>query len=314
VEAVADPATRSARVNTYRTRSGAEAPVELAYDVFGERGLPLVLVMGIGAQRIFWSDAFCKQFVDAGFQVVRFDHRDIGESTKLDLPTPKPLPLVARTALKLRVEAPYSLSDMADDVVGLMDHLGWQTAHFIGVSMGGMVVQHLALEHAARVRSVTAIMTTPGGRRYLPKPRAFGALFARSPKTAEAAGEHAAKMFAIIGSTAWTTDVERLKRAGAIAFERGMNPRGFLRHFAGVLMSGDRRAKLSAITAPVLVIHGSSDPMFPLSAGRKLASTVQHGTWLPIAGMGHDLPTQLWPTIVAAVAKHAKAADAHARV
>ncbi len=307
--AIAEPATRRARVNTYRTQAGTDAPVELAYDLFGERGLPLVLVMGIGAQRIFWSDAFCNQFVDAGFQVVRFDHRDIGESTRMDLPTPKPLPLVARTALKLAVTAPYSLSDMANDVVGLMDHLGWKSAHFIGVSMGGMVVQHLALEHADRVRSITAIMTTPGGRRYIPKPRAFGALFAKSPKTAEAAGEHAAKLFGIIGSTAWKTDVERLKRAGAIAFERGMNPRGFLRHFAGVLMSGDRRPKLASVTAPVLVIHGTSDPMFPLSAGRKIASTVQHGTWLPIAGMGHDLPTQLWPTIVAAVAKHAKAAE-----
>ncbi len=173
--------------------------------------MPLVLVMGIGAQRVFWSDEFCKQFVAAGFQVVRFDHRDIGESTRMDLPTPKPLPLVARTALKLPVAAPYSLSDMANDVVGLMDHLGWKTAHFIGVSMGGMVVQHLALEHPERVRSITAIMTTPGGRRYIPKPRAFGALFAKSPQTAEAAGEHAAKMFGIIGSTAWPTDVERLK-------------------------------------------------------------------------------------------------------
>lgn len=310
----AEPAPRRARVNTYRTQAGTDAPVELAYDLFGERGLPLVLVMGIGAQRIFWSDALCMQFVAAGFQVVRFDHRDIGESTRLDLPTPKPLPLLARAMLKLRVAAPYSLSDMASDVVGLIDHLGWKTAHFLGASMGGMVVQHLALEHPERVRSITAIMTTPGGRRYIPKPRAFGALFAPSPKSAEEAGDHAAKMFEIIGSTAWSTDVERLKRAGTIAFERGFHPRGFLRHFASVLMSGDRRAKLSSVTAPMLVIHGSSDPMFPLGAGRALARSVKHGTWLPIAGMGHDLPTQLWPTIVAAVAKHAKAADTHARV
>jgi len=164
VAASAEPAPRRARVNTYRTQAGTDAPVDLAYDLFGERGLPLVLVMGIGAQRIFWSDAFCNQFVDAGFQVVRFDHRDIGESTRMDLPTPKPLGLLARTALKLAVTAPYSLSDMANDVVGLMDHLGWKSAHFIGVSMGGMVVQHLALEHADRVRSITAIMTTPGAR------------------------------------------------------------------------------------------------------------------------------------------------------
>ncbi|MEO6775504.1 MAG: alpha/beta hydrolase [Kofleriaceae bacterium] len=306
---VAEPVTRRARVNTYRTRDGGDAPVELAYDVFGERGMPLVLVMGIGAQRIFWSEAFCAQFVAAGFQVVRFDHRDIGQSTRLEAATPKPLPLLARSLLNLPVHAPYSLSDMAADVVGLLDHLGWASAHVVGASLGGMVAQHLALEHPTRVRSVTTIMTTPGGRRYMPKVRAFRALFAPSPKTAVEAGAHVAKMFQVIGSTAWPTDVARLEQAGALAFERGLNPRGFLRHFAGVLASGDRRSKLATIAAPTLVIHGSSDPMFPLSAGRKIAASVQHGTWLPIAGMGHDLPTALWPTIVRALAKHAKHAE-----
>jgi len=310
--AVAEPQARRARVNTYRTRDGGEASVELAYDVFGERGMPLVLVMGIGAQRIFWSEALCEQFVAAGFQVVRFDHRDIGESTRLDLPTPKPLPLMARSLVKLPVRAPYSLSDMANDVVGLLDHLGWNSAHFVGASLGGMVVQHLALEHPTRVRSVTTIMTSPGGRRYMPKVRAFRALFAPSPKTPAEAGAHVAKMFEVIGSTAWPTDIARLEKTGALAFERGLNPRGFLRHFAGVLASGDRRQRLSTIAAPTLVIHGSSDPMFPLSAGKKIATSVQRGTWLPIAGMGHDLPTELWPTIVRAIAKHATAADVRA--
>ncbi len=312
--AVAEPVPRRARVNTYRTQAGADAPIELAYDVFGERGMPLVLVMGIGAQRIFWSEELCRQFVAAGFQVVRFDHRDIGESTRLDLATPKPLPLLARSIAGLPVHAPYSLSDMASDVVGLLDHLGWDRAHFVGASLGGMVVQHLALEHPSRVRSITAIMTTPGGRRYMPKPRAFRALFAPAPKTAEQAGAHAAHMFQVIGSTAWPTDVARLERTGALAFERGMSPRGFLRHFASVLMSGDRRPKLADVTAPVLVIHGSSDPMFPLAAGRRLARSVQHGTWLPVAGMGHDLPTALWPTLVRAIARHAEQAEARGSI
>jgi pimeloyl-ACP methyl ester carboxylesterase len=303
-----------ARVNTYRTQAGAEAPVELAYDMFGERGMPLVLVMGIGAQRIFWSDALIDQFVNAGFQVVRFDHRDIGESTRLDMATPKPLPLIARRVMKLRVEAPYSLSDMANDVVGLLDHLGWKSAHLVGTSLGGMVVQHVAIEHPDRVRSITTIMTTPGGRRYLPQPKAFKALFAKPPQNAADAGAHVAKMFGVIGSTAWPVDVARLTRIGALAFERGMNPRGFLRQFAGVLMSGDRADKLKSVTTPTLVIHGSSDPMFPLSAGKKIATSVQHGTWLPIQGMGHDLPTEMWPTFVRAIAKHAAAAEPRAKV
>ncbi|MFT3699863.1 MAG: alpha/beta hydrolase [Kofleriaceae bacterium] len=298
-----------ARVNTYKTKDGTIAPVELAYEMFGERGMPLVLVMGIGAQRVFWHDDLCMQFVRAGFQVVRFDHRDIGESTRLDTIVPKPLPSVMRAALKLPVPAPYSLSDMANDVIGLLDHLGWASAHLVGASLGGMVVQHCAMEHPDRVRSITTIMTTPGGRRYTPKPRAFKALFAKPPKTREEAAEYAATTFATIGSTAFPIDRERLRGMGAISFDRGMSPRGFLRQFAATLASGDRRSALANVTTPVLVIHGSSDPMFPLSAGRKIARTVQRGTWLPIAGMGHDLPTELWPTLVAAIARHAKVAD-----
>lgn len=307
--AAIEPAPRIARVNTYRTQAGTEAPIELAYDIFGDRGMPLVLVMGIGAQRVFWSDALVQQFVAAGFQVVRFDHRDIGQSTRLDAPTPRPMPLLARTIVGLPVTAPYSLSDMANDVVGLLDHLGWKSAHLVGTSLGGMVVQHTALEHPDRVRSITTIMTTPGGRRYMPKPKAFRALFAKPPNNAEEAGAHVAKMFGVIGSTAWPIDVARLTRIGRIAFERGMSPRGFLRQFAGVLMSGDRREKLHGVATPTLVIHGTSDPMFPLSAGKKIATSVQHGTWLPIQGMGHDLPTEMWPTFVRAIAKHAKSAE-----
>ena len=145
--------------------------------------------MGIGAQRIFWDDAMCEQFVDAGFHVVRFDHRDIGQSTHLDAPVPPPLRRCSRGLVKLPITAPYSLSDMAQrrrrphGRARLIDR-----AHVVGVSMGGMIAQHLAIEHADRVRSLTTIMTTPGGRRYLPQPHALEALFAAAPKTAEEAG------------------------------------------------------------------------------------------------------------------------------
>ncbi|HEY1556197.1 MAG TPA: alpha/beta hydrolase [Kofleriaceae bacterium] len=285
-------------------------PIELAYDVFGERGRPLVLVMGIGAQRIFWDDAWCGLLVAAGFQVVRFDHRDTGESTRLDAPVPKPGGVLARRLFGAAVTAPYSLSDMAHDVVGLLDALGWDRAHVVGASLGGMVGQHLAIEHPARVRSLTAIMTTPGARRFLPKPFALRALFAPAPRDAEQAGEHAANLFTTIGSTAWPVDRARLLALGAEAYRRGMNPRGFLRQFAAVAVSGDRARSLATVHVPTLVIHGSRDPMFPLSAGRTLARLVPHATWLPVTGMGHDLPAPMWPTFVAAIARHAGLADA----
>ena len=299
------------RVASYVARDGSTKDIELAYDVFGTTGRPLVLVMGIGAQRIFWDVEMCEMFVAAGFHVVRFDHRDIGESTKLDTTVPPPMKTLLRGMAKVSVAAPYTLSDMAHDVIALIKGLGWQDAHVVGVSMGGMIGQHLAIEHIDRVRSLTTIMTTPGGRRYMPEPYALRALFAPAPKSAEEAGLHVERLFTLIGSKAWPVDPDRLRRIGAEAHARGMNPRGFLRHFGAVMASGDRRDKLRDVKAPTLVIHGSKDPMFPLSAGRKLAE-LTHGTWLPIAGMGHDMPAPLWPTLVAAIARHAERADARA--
>lgn len=306
--------TSRAKVNTYVARDGTTRDVELAYDIFGDRGRPLVLIMGIGAQRIFWDDEFCELGVSAGFQVIRFDQRDVGQSTHLDAPVPPPTPTLLKGLARLDVHAPYNLSDMARDAVGLFDALRLDRPHVVGASLGGMVAQHLAIEHGARIGSITAIMTSPGGRRFMPKPHALGALFAPAPKTADEAGLHVEKLFTTIGSRAWPVDGERLRVLGAEAFARGSNPRGFLRQFAAVMASGDREKRLPAVTTPTLVIHGSADPMFPLSAGRTLASSVADGTWLPIAGMGHDMPAPLWPTLIAAIRRHAERTDARAIV
>ncbi len=301
----------SPRYLTGRAQVGA---VELAYDVFGTTGRPLVLIMGIGAQRVMWSDDLCEQFVAAGFHVARFDHRDIGESSRVDARVPRPGRVLVRRLFGLRVSAPYTLSDMANDVAGLIETLGFGRAHVVGTSLGGMVAQHLAIEHPQRVLSLTSIMSTPGARRYLPEPRALRALFRPAPKTAEQAGEHIVNVFETIGSTAWPRDAdrERIRRAGEVSFARGMSPRGFLRHFAAVAASGDRRAKLRGVQVPTLVIHGSRDPMFPLEAGRVMTRLMPHATWLPIAGMGHDMPIVLWPVLVAAIARHAERADPRA--
>lgn len=296
-------------------RAKVSDTVELAYDVFGDRGRPLVLIMGIGAQRIFWPEELCRHFVDAGFHVARFDHRDIGESTHLkDLPTPRANRVLVQRMLGRVPSVPYLLSDMATDVAGLIESLGFGSAHVVGASLGGMVAQHLAIEHPDRIRSMTSIMSTPGGRRYLPQPRALRALFMPRPTDAASAGEQIASTFRILGSTMFPPDDERMRAAGALAFERGLNPRGFLRHFAAVLGTPDRRPKLRDSRVPALIIHGSADPMFPLRAGRDLARMMPDATWLPIAGMGHHLPDPLWPTIVAAIRRHAERADARARV
>lgn len=305
--------TAAAPATSGRARVGAidgVGGVELAYDVFGTGGRPLVLIMGIGAQRVFWDAALCEAFVAAGFHVARFDHRDIGESSRIDAPVPRPAGLLARRLVGAAVRAPYTLSDMATDVAGLIEALDFGAAHVVGVSLGGMVGQHLAIEHPARVRSLTSIMSTPGARRYLPEPRALRALFAPAPRTADEAGRQVERLFQTLGSPAWPMDGARLRAIGEVAHGRGVSPRGFLRQFAAVLASGDRRARLREVHVPTLIIHGSRDPMFPIRAGRDVARMMPDATWLPIAGMGHDLPPPLWPTLVAAITRHATRADA----
>jgi pimeloyl-ACP methyl ester carboxylesterase len=261
-----------------------------------------------------WDDAMCALFVAAGFDVVRFDNRDVGESTKLDATSPKPFPLLARRYAGLRIDTPYDLSDMARDVVGLLDALEWSSAHVVGASLGGMIAQHLAIEHAARTRSITAIMTTSGSRRYLPEPAAMRALFGPAPKSAVEAGQHLVAVFDVIGSTAYGADRARLQAMGEAAYARGMNPRGFLRQFAATLKSGDRRKALATTQVPTLVVHGTRDPLFPLPVGRTLARSAPNTTWLPIAGMGHDLPPPLWPMFVRAIARHAEMSERAATI
>ncbi|MEZ4359060.1 MAG: alpha/beta fold hydrolase [Kofleriaceae bacterium] len=288
----------------YTTGVARVGDVELAYDVFG-RGPAMLLIMGIGAQRIFWDDELCHLLAAEGFSVVRFDHRDVGQSSRLDARAPAPAHALWRRLLGRSIAAPYTLSDMARDAVGLLDHLGFATAHVVGVSMGGMIAQHLAIEHPARVRSVVSISSTPGSRRYLPDPSAIRALFRRRPQTLEEAGDAIVRTFGVIGSRAWPSDPARLRRLGEEAFRRGSNPAGFFRHFAALLASGDRVKRLGAVRAPALVIHGTKDPLIPFRAGRATADAIPGARFLPVTGMAHDLPQALWPMFVAAIVSNA---------
>jgi pimeloyl-ACP methyl ester carboxylesterase len=294
-----------------RTGRANVGEIELAYDLFGERGKPLVLVMGIGAQRIFWSDGLCTQFARAGFHVCRFDNRDVGESTRLnDAPVPNAGRVMAARLLTGRPpRVPYTLADMATDTARLIPALGWSRAHVVGVSMGGMIVQQLAVDHPDRLLSMTSIMSANGSRRYIPEPRALKALFAPRPKTAVEAGVQLAAMFEILGGGGYPRMPGALERMGELAFERGMNPRGFLRHYAAIMGAPDRRPGLRVSAVPSLIIHGTRDPLFPVRAGRDLAEMMPDATWLPLAGMGHDMPEPLWPTLVAAIARHAERAE-----
>lgn len=280
--------------------------VDITYDVMGQ-GPALLLVMGIGAQRIFWDDRLCARLAAKGHQVIRFDHRDIGQSSRLDhLAVPPLRKTMLRRLAGLRVDAPYTLSDMARDSIALLDHLRIDKAHLVGCSMGGMIVQHLAIEHPARVASMTSIMSTPGSRRFLitTRPRALKTLFSPPPRTADAAAEHAVKVFTALGGSGYAVDADAMRRLGRLSFERGSNPRGFLRHFAAICASGSRTKALGRVRVPTLIFHGAEDPLIPVAAGRATAKAIPGARLHIVPGMGHHMPPGVWDEMVSAIASN----------
>jgi len=277
--------------------------IELCYQEMGDPdGEPLLLVMGLATQMIAWDEEFCGQLAERGFRVVRFDNRDIGRSTKLrsaGLPGKRDLFFGRGTA-------PYLLRDMADDAFGLMDHLGIGSAHLVGASMGGMIVQTAAIENPSRVRSLTSIMSTTGSRRVgHPSYKTFGLLLGNPPREREAAIERVIKTFKVIGSPGFSFDEERIRDLAGRSFDRGHNPAGIARQLHAITASGDRTPALRQLAIPALVIHGKNDLLVNPSGGRATAKAIPGARLLMIDGMGHDLPRALWPDFAEQIAANA---------
>jgi pimeloyl-ACP methyl ester carboxylesterase len=289
--------------------------IELCYQEIGDPdGEPLVLVMGLATQMIAWDEDFCAMLAERGFRVVRFDNRDIGRSTKIDSAGP---PSRIDMLSGRRATAPYLLRDMAADTVGLMDHLGIESAHLVGASMGGMIVQTAAIEHPRRVRSLVSIMSTTGSRWVgFPTFKAFGVLLGTPPRSREAAIERAIKTFGVIGSPAYPFDEERIRQIAGTAYDRGHSAAGVARQLHAITASGDRTRALQRLDLPATVIHGSSDVLVRPSGGRATAKAIPGARLKMIEGMGHDLPPALWPTFseeIAATASRAKTVEQPAR-
>jgi pimeloyl-ACP methyl ester carboxylesterase len=275
--------------------------IELEYEVFGaDDAPPLLLIMGLGAQMILWDDEFCAALAARGHRVVRFDNRDVGLSSKLD--GWRTLDVVAAMggwALGRPVAAPYTLSDMAADTIGLLDALGLDAAHLVGASLGGMIAQTLAIEHPRRVLSLTSIMSTTGNPR-LPRarPAAAAALLEPPPRDRQSAMARAVKVFRTIGSPGFPLDEARVRERAGRSFDRSSHPAGVARQMLAVLASGSRVESLRRVTAPTLVIHGTDDPLVPLAAGVETARLVPSAELLLIEGMGHDLPRAVWGRVI----------------
>jgi pimeloyl-ACP methyl ester carboxylesterase len=286
--------------------------IELTYDSFGDaKAPPLVLIMGLAAQMIAWDDEFCAALAARGFRVIRFDNRDVGLSTRLEnLGVPNAAQLLLAHLAGQSTQAPYTLSDMARDVVGLLDALGIDAAHVVGASMGGAIAQTLAIEHPQRLRSLCSIMATSGDPS-LPPPTPAALQLLMTPTPTDQAGycrRYVQTMQVLRGPGFPLDDARDLERA-AQNFSRGLYPPGVARQMVAILASGSRKAALARVRVPTLVIHGDADPLVPVECGLDVANTVPGAQRLIIEGMGHALPITMWPRIVAAIATHATQAS-----
>ncbi len=267
--------------------------IQIEYDTFGDRSSPpLLLIMGFGGQMILWDPDFCGQLAEAGLYVIRFDNRDVGLSSK--------------------IEAPYTIEDMAEDAIGLLDGLGIQKAHVCGASMGGMIAQTMAIRHPGRVLSLICMASTTGNPEVgSENPEAIDSAaisLVSPPRERQANIEYTVKGMRELAGPGIAFDEKRARRMAAALYDRCFCPEGAARQFLALLASGDRRPALAKLTLPTLVIHGECDPLVPLEHGKDTARAVPGAELLIIEGMGHNLPREVWPRIVAAIAAHTRRA------
>ena len=280
--------------------------VEICYQTFGSPAdRPLLLVMGLGGPMTWWPLELCRSLAAAGFFVIRYDNRDTGRSshfkhhrvTKTDL---------VKAFLGRRVSVPYSLRDMADDGIGLLDHLGIDAAHVAGVSMGGMIAQTMAIQHPDRVRSLTSIMSSTGRRTAgYQHPILLPGLLRRAAHSKEQYVAGSVGFNKLIASPAHPTPDEVVRARAAETWDRGISFSGVMRHMVAVVTQRDRTSALRQLGIPVTVVHGTADKMVHRSGGRATAAAVPDAELRIIDGMGHDLPEGLFDTFVDAVVSSA---------
>jgi pimeloyl-ACP methyl ester carboxylesterase len=285
-------------------------PVELYYEDLGNRADPAVLlIMGVGAQLPMWPDGFCRLLIKRRFRVIRFDHRDIGLSTKMagQRAEGSVVPRIGRYLLGRSSPVPYTLVDLADDAKGLLDHLGIEAAHVVGASMGGMIAQILAGSHPERVRSLALLMTSSGRPlSALPKwsviKLAFNPPGKDAPRAAKVAYE--VRNIAVINGPNFLPTDEQLRHRVETLTARSDYKQGGLRQFDAILGTGSLLRFTRRITAPTIVVHGSHDPMMRIRNGRNLARIIDGARFIVVDGMGHDLPQPVWRPVVDALVEN----------
>jgi pimeloyl-ACP methyl ester carboxylesterase len=287
--------------------------IELFYEDHGDPSHDVILlVMGLGAQLTLWPDELVAALVGEGFRVIRYDNRDIGLSQKFEGARAPSLPVqLLRKKMGFPAKVPYTLKDMADDGIGLLDALGIGRAHVVGASMGGMIVQLMAVHHAERLMSMTSIMSTTGnGKLPQAEKNAIGALTAPLKAMDEdTLVAHGLNIIRNIGSpeSAEFPFDEALQRERVLKnMRRSVYPAGLPRQLAAIIDDGCRRARLASVRTPTLVLHGEADPLVKLEAGEDTARHISGARLVTIPGWGHDLPEPLVPRIAGEIVQHAR--------
>ena len=282
--------------------------IELCYQTYGDPdGEPMLLVMGLATPMIWWDAELCSLLARRGYYVITVDNRDVGRSTRVGGRVTRGM--LVRAFAGRRVRAPYSLVDMAHDAFGLLDHLGLDSAHVVGASMGGMIAQTMAIEEPARVRSLTSIMSTTGKRTVgWQHPRLLPSLMRPLRPGPEAYAESSVAMWRLIGSPGYQRPDDQIRDLALRTYRRGVTASGSLRQMMAVLTQPNRSPRLRGVRVPTLVVHGLADRMVHVSGGRATAAAVPGAELLLVEGMGHDLPAELHETLVEAIDRTARRA------
>lgn len=282
--------------------------IQIEYETFGNPSdRPLLLIIGLGGQMIHWDADLCKDLVKRGHYVIRFDNRDVGLSTKFD---EAGMPNLFETFGKImqgeKIKPPYTLDDMADDAVGLLDALGIRKAHICGMSMGGMIAQTIVIRHPSRVLSLISIYSTTGNPEIpQPKPEVMGILIAPPPIEREANIEHMLGVFKTIAGPGFPLDEKWTRKIMAKSYDRCFYPQGMVRQLVAILTQVNRGHALASVKVPTLVVHGTGDPLVSVEGGKDTAKAIPGAQLMLIEGMGHDLPHGgAWPQIVEAITAH----------
>lgn len=275
--------------------------ISICYQTLGNRENPaILLIMGLGVQLVGWHDDFCKKLADKAFFVIRFDNRDVGRSTHFDeAPRTRKRDLIANSLVGRRFSAAYRLEDMADDAVGLLDHLDIAKAHLIGVSMGGMISQVFALNHSDRCLSLTSIMSSTN-ERDLPRPtaKANRLLLRNRPPEVEQYIDQSVGTFRYFNADTFEFDEAHMRATSMRAWKRDSSATGVARQLAAIMNSGGRRKALRNLQVPALVIHGDADPLVPIGHGVDSAESMPTARLVTVKGMGHSLPRGVWDFII----------------